>query len=617
MKYNVLNQELISAMTELSKDFPFELDKNGTTIQFCEIKERQIRVVKEADGYLIYADTKPHFFLALAKMMMAEQAGQSLEFSIQPAFEKNGLMLDNSRNAVASVEMVKFLLRKMAFMGHSWYMLYMEDVYEVDDEPYFGLFRGRYSQAELKELDDYADMLGIELIPCIQTLAHLNQFFYWEHEERKYKDIEDVMNVGKQETLALIEKMLKSLRRCFRSNRIHLGMDEAVNLGRGNYLEANGLQQKKDIMLSHLKNMLEICQKYQYQPIIWDDMFFTHYSSIGDDSDFRIPDQIKLMYWDYYNIHTEHYAGRIQQRSKIASETMFAGGAWRWTGYAPHHLKTLKSTVAALAACKQEKVGKVIATAWSDDGSECPFYTVLYGLTLFALLDYNEYDEAEFDRWLRFYTGEDYLEWMAQGQFDLLDGFDREKALDVTPSKYFLYQDLLSSQFLYYIKTIQDDYDTQLSRLEDSFAQRTAGNRQINEFYRLYAKTLRMKWKLPYQIWQAYRQADKQALADLVEHSIRKLPALLKQLLEARRQIWLTEANPMGLEVLEHRFGAMMLRTEIAGNRIQDYIDGKVERILELEEPRIDPAPAENKEEPQAIHYNRALRIMSVNREQW
>jgi hypothetical protein len=32
---------------------------------------------------------------------------------------------------------------------------------------------------ELKEIDVYAQKCGMEVIPCIQTLAHLNQIFRW------------------------------------------------------------------------------------------------------------------------------------------------------------------------------------------------------------------------------------------------------------------------------------------------------------------------------------------------------------------------------------------------------------------------------------------------------
>ena len=43
-----------------------------------------------------------------------------------------------------------------ASLGYNTLLLYTEDTYEVPDEPYFGYMRGRYSQAELRELDAYA-----------------------------------------------------------------------------------------------------------------------------------------------------------------------------------------------------------------------------------------------------------------------------------------------------------------------------------------------------------------------------------------------------------------------------------------------------------------------------
>ncbi len=67
-------------------------------------------------------------------------------------FQTNGAMVDMSRNAVMNVSTVKHMLRAMALMGMNTYMLYTEDTYEVEGEPYFGYMRGRYSVAEMKEL---------------------------------------------------------------------------------------------------------------------------------------------------------------------------------------------------------------------------------------------------------------------------------------------------------------------------------------------------------------------------------------------------------------------------------------------------------------------------------
>ena len=87
-------------------------------------------------------------------------------------FQRNGFMLDCSRNAVFTVSKVKSIIRTLAKLGMNVLMLYTEDTYEVPGRPYFGAYRGRYTKAELKEMDAYAKLFGIELVPCIQTLAH-------------------------------------------------------------------------------------------------------------------------------------------------------------------------------------------------------------------------------------------------------------------------------------------------------------------------------------------------------------------------------------------------------------------------------------------------------------
>ena len=47
-------------------------------------------------------------------------------------------MLDMSRNGVMKPEEVKNFALLLKKMGYNMLQLYMEDVYEVDNEPYFG-----------------------------------------------------------------------------------------------------------------------------------------------------------------------------------------------------------------------------------------------------------------------------------------------------------------------------------------------------------------------------------------------------------------------------------------------------------------------------------------------
>ena len=184
------------------------------------------------------------------------------------------LMVDCSRNAVRNIRTVKKLIRNLAMIGYTCLMLYTEDTYEVDGEPMFGYLRGKYTKAEMQEMNAYANEWGIELIPCIQTLAHLNQLTRYKYTHFKCFDCSDILLVGEERTYELIDNMFRTLSQCYTSKRIHIGMDEAWLLGRGNYLNKNGLVPRFEILCSHLQKICEIAKKYGLKPIIWSDMFW-------------------------------------------------------------------------------------------------------------------------------------------------------------------------------------------------------------------------------------------------------------------------------------------------------------------------------------------------------
>ena len=73
-------------------------------------------------------------------------------------------------------------------------------------------------------------MLGIEVIPCIQTLGHLATTIRWRY-AAKMSDTSDTLYIGAPETYEFIDKMFKSTSSCLRSRRIHIGLDEAIGIG--------------------------------------------------------------------------------------------------------------------------------------------------------------------------------------------------------------------------------------------------------------------------------------------------------------------------------------------------------------------------------------------------
>ena len=166
-----------------------------------EVPENTLCVTLDgARAEIVYGGGAARFFRGLATVIAWAKKGIGAKTVTEnPIFTFNGAMADVSRNIVLRPESVKCMLRHMALMGLNAYMLYTEDTYEIEGRPYFGYMRGRYTKEELKELDAYALALGIELIPCIQTLGHLNTHLRWRA-AGPYRDTANVMLVGADAT---------------------------------------------------------------------------------------------------------------------------------------------------------------------------------------------------------------------------------------------------------------------------------------------------------------------------------------------------------------------------------------------------------------------------------
>ena len=112
--------------------------------------------------------------LARAYMLLAQalQAGKtSFSVSQKSAFTDCGVMLDVSFGSVVKVASVKKYLNYMALHGMNLLMLYTEDTYEVEQYPYLGYQRGRYTLDELRQ--EY----GIQVYPSV-TLREVIAFLH-------------------------------------------------------------------------------------------------------------------------------------------------------------------------------------------------------------------------------------------------------------------------------------------------------------------------------------------------------------------------------------------------------------------------------------------------------
>lgn len=624
--YNIskLDKNLKEPLKILSKRYNFDILESGKVINAIKINENKLSVSENLGEITIKYNTIPAFLRAFGEIVRSEKNDEKIiNKDSDVHFTFNGLMVDCSRNGVINISYMKTIIETLAIMGHNVLMMYMEDTYKLESEKYFGYLRGAYSKEELKEIDEYAKMFGIEVIPCIQTLSHLDQFLCWSYGQGQYIDIDNILDVSSNKVKDLLRNIIKELSQIFTTNRIHIGMDEAYNLGRGRYADKNGLKEKSEIMNKHIEFMIQTCNDYNMKPIIWDDMFFSNYSKVKKEN-FKIPDGVDLMYWDYYNNTQEHYEENFKIRRSITNKNiMFAGGAWIWIGYASHHGKTLASVNASLTACKKNNIKEVLVTAWGDDGAECPTSSLFFGCSLFAEHQYNEVIDMEiFKKNLEFATKMDFECYMKQQEFDIIPDIEDDAAI-VTPSKYMLYEDPLCSLFYNHIKPIKQNLKQYYLDLAKYFEEEANLNideisKATSKFYAIFGEVLSIKYNLGINIYDAYKENDKNKLKTIIKEQIIPLTKLTEKLKFARMDEWYKTKKSIGFEVLDGRFGVIINRLYTTKLVLEAYIDGKIDKIDELEEVRLDIIKRdENQKNNYIIHYNRCSMSMTANKIVW
>ena len=503
-----------------------------------------------------------------------------------------GTMLDMSRNGVMKPEQVKNFARIIRSFGYNMLQLYTEDTYEVDGELYFGYMRGRYTKEELKDINAYCNSIGIEVIPCIQTLAHLNAIFRWE-DYRPINDVNDILLVGEERTYQLIENMFKTLRECFSSEYIHIGMDEAHMLGLGKYLDKHGKQESRfEILRKHLDKVLAIAQKYGFKPMMWSDMFFRldnggeYYGEnlvLSNEVKASVPKDVELVYWDYYHDKKPFYASMIRSHKELSDKIWFAGGAWCWMGFASGNVYTMDTMVPAMQACREEGVQNVFITLWGDDGKECSYYSLLPSLYALKRIYDGEENMEKIKSEFKALTGEDYDNMFA---LDIPNFVGGNQSIIRNVSKTMLYNDLFLGMSDSAVKEgITKEFKQHAKRLA-----KIAKTSQYGYIFDCSAKlcdVLSVKYDLGYKLRKAYQAQDKETLTALVSE-IAKAERKLEKFYLSFRNLWYTENKPHGFDVMDFRLGGVKMRLRSCKERLQGYLDGTVESIPELEEELLD-----------------------------
>ena len=576
------DNSLVQGIEIINKKANFA-SKNITVIAKL-VEEQGFRVEKTAEKeFIIEYSEKVYFFNALSLLASGKEVFERREYT-----PKLGLMLDCARNAVPTIDFLKEYLLDAVLMGYNYLGLYLEDLLNVPEERFFGWKRGKYSQTEIKSLIDYADIFGVEIVPYMQTLAHLDAMFrcqFWDDLD-KIHDFKDALLIGEERTYQFLDALLRSVANTFKTKTVHIGMDEAWMVGRGVYLDRHGYANRTELIVSHLEKVLDICEKYKLEPQMWADMFV--YASeentqkiMNDEKMLNILSRVTLTYWNYHSPDENEYLTMLEKTSKFSPKYCFAGGAWGFVGLTPLNAYGIDNIQASMSACRKMKVMNVVVTQWGDLSAEGSFYstipTIVRAMNYFVDGGLTHEDENNLLMFLYNYTFDELMETDLPNS--VKDNVRNNTAFCLMANDVLL--DLMGLMAC-------PDYDEKYKKITNRLSELAERESKISYVFDTLAKMtccLEIKSVLTLKLKEAYKAGKKEELLKIAENNIPELVSRLKIHLKSMWSQWLKEKKSFGLDNVNMRISAGICQLEYALDIIRAYVKGDISCIAEFDEP--------------------------------
>ena len=535
-----------------------------------------------------------HIFRALGLAAEGLLSNGDFSLSEKQIFKTAGAMPDLSFGTPLKVVTIFKLLDYMAVMGLNMILLYIEDLYELPTRPCFGHQRGRYTPEELKMIDDYAYEYGIEAIPCIQTLGHLDKYLHWQ-EADNVRGGQRELDVDKEESYVFIREMLTESTKCFRSKRVHIGMDEAWGLGRGfATVKKYGCRDQEELFVEHLNKVIRITDELGLRAMIWNDFVFCLNSASGTSKYSpdtvipkeimdRFPKNIDLVFWHYGEEALDCDDDMLKKNLAFGSNVIFCGGLMMWKSPLPENMFSYMTTELGLQAAKDNGIEEVFTALWCYGNQGCDIFTTLLHLQQYAEHTYKKtVTRDELKTRFEVCTGASFDAFMNMSAFHNKTDREYENFRERFHGQKFLWQDPLYGKFECFLK--DNEISSHYAEAKMLYAPLIDGGRWSSLYEKCYALLDLMETKtyIAENLRNEYLHGNRQFLELCENEYFPELIGKIKRLHKLMRDEWFETKKPYGYEELDTRLASLAARCETAIYRLAEYRLGRTGEIVEL-----------------------------------
>ena len=286
-------------------------------------------------------------------------------------------MLDVSRDRVPTLKTLREIVDLLARCRYNQFQLYTEHTFAYAAHPEVWEEADPLTPAEIRKLDAYCQMQGIELVANQNTFGHMERWLTQPRYNplarfpnggavtpwgavKKYPTTLDPANPG---SIALVESLFDELLPNFSSPLVNIGCDETFEI------------EDVEEYLGFLLKVCDLARKHGKRPMFWGDIVLKHPEAIA-----RLPKDLIALDWGYEGNHPFDRDCAAFRAAGLDFYVCPGTSSWRSLGGRVENMR--ENLEAAERAGRLNGAKGYMVTDWGDHGHWQPLSASLPGIIM-------------------------------------------------------------------------------------------------------------------------------------------------------------------------------------------------------------------------------------------
>ncbi len=320
-------------------------------------------------------------------------------------FDVRAYMLDISRDKVPTMGTLRLVVDLLAKFEYNQLQLYTEHTFAYSAHRDVWAAASPLTAEEVRELDAYCALRGIDLVPNQNSFGHLERWLA----KPAYNHLAELPQGGaplpwggfrKEPTtlcptdpasLAFLDGLYAELLPNFSSGLFNVGCDETFDLlGGGRSAAAVRERGAGRVYLDFLKQVAALARKHGKRPMFWGDVILKHPELVPE-----LPKDLIALDWGYEGDHP--FMEEAAKFRAAGLDFYVCPGTSAWNSLAGRVENMRENMIAAERAGRRHGARGFLVADWGDGGHWQPLAASLPGLVFGGMLAHEGAVAAKMD----------------------------------------------------------------------------------------------------------------------------------------------------------------------------------------------------------------------------